>query len=820
MIRKLVYRPKKSVRIAKKAKRFFFWRLLKITAVLASIPAIVVAAFLIHYYYVFDRWIDEKLGKGYETAETEIYAAPRTIYPGKPITQADFLTGLRRLGYVEKNEASDSKPATFQLDRKNRVLVANDSSAPEDTGRSVEVDWAGNRIRNVVEVSSGQNLDRFALKPELISNIINKNREKRRRVLYKDLPRNLVNAVLASEDRRFFSHSGVDPIRIIKAAIIDIRAGENVQGASTLTQQFVKQYFLTPERTWRRKLTDAYMAILLEHRFSKEEIFELYANELYLGQRGTFSIVGFGEAAEVFFDKSINNLTLGEAATLAGIIPAPNRYTPLRYPERAKVRRDLVLDHMAEYEMITASERDEAKAQPIGVKPSTMMNYSDAPYFVDYLQDILSEQLGDLELGRSRHKIYTTLDMDLQQAAFEALRDQMGKLDDYFAKGKRAIAPGTVQASLIAVDPRNGQVLAMVGGRDYGVSQFNRITQSKRQPGSIFKPFVYTAALETANSSATPLTAASIALDEPTQFEFENLVYEPRNYKDEYLGQVSMRQAITRSLNVATIKFAEKVGYPKIALLAHRLGLNEAIKPYPAMAIGAFEVTPLEMVRAYTAFANDGMLSDLMPFRKVLDEKGNPILEPEANSRRVLSSQVSFMLTSLLQSVMNEGTGAGVRAAGFTMPAAGKTGTSRDGWFAGYTPDMLCIVWVGFDDNRELNLPGAQSALPIWAAFMKRAAVLRPLAGEEFPVPEGITQVEIDPTTGLLATDRCLTRQQEYFIKGTEPVIYCYGNSYEQMLSGTLRSIYSSPANSTQDKTSSAASDKTASPPPPKKLPR
>lgn len=803
---------KQVARTGKRSKRISILKLLKIFAVLVSIPAIVLAAFLIHYYYVFDRWIDEKLGKGYEIAETEIYAAPRTIYPGKPIPLPEFMTKIRRLGYVEKGASGGTRLSTYELDRKNHLHINNDSSLPEDAGRAVEIDWTGAKIRNIVETSSGQNLERFALKPELISNIINKNREKRRLVSYRDLPRVLIDAVLASEDRRFFSHSGVDPIRILKAALIDIRAGENVQGASTLTQQFVKQFFLTPERTWRRKLTDAYMAILLEQRLSKEEIFELYANELYLGQRGSFSVVGFGEAADAFFDKSINNLTLAEAATLVGIIPAPNRFTPMRYPERAKVRRDLVLDHMAEYEMITPQQRDEAKAQPLGVKPSNVMNYSNAPYFVDYIQDVLADQLGDIALGRSQYKIHTTLDMDLQQAAFESIRDEVVKLDDYFAKGKRGIPPGTVQASLIAIDPRNGQVLAMVGGRDYGTSQFNRITQSRRQPGSIFKPFVYTAALETATTSATPLTPASAVLDEPTSFQFENLVYEPRNFKDEYLGQVTMRQAISKSLNVATIKFAEKVGYTRIADLAHRLGLNEAIKPYPAMAIGAFEVTPLEMARAYTAFATDGTLSELVPIHRVLDNKGEAIFSPTGKTKRVLSPQVTFMITSLLQSVINEGTGAGVRAAGFSLPAAGKTGTSRDGWFAGYTPDLLCIVWVGFDDNRELNLPGAQSALPIWAAFMKRAVAIRPLRGEDFPVPEGITQVEIDPTTGLLATDRCLTRLMEYFIKGTEPVIPCYGNSYEQMMSGTLRSIYSSPPKATPGKGLPAGTDNNAPP--------
>jgi penicillin-binding protein 1B len=391
--------------------------------------------------------------------------------------------------------------------------------------------------------------------------------------------------------------------------------------------------------------------------------------------------------------------------------------------------------------------------------------------------------------------IYTTLDMDLQQAGFEAVQKGIADLDTYFSKRKQPIPPGTVQASLIAVDPKNGHILAMVGGRNYGASQFNRITQSKRQPGSIFKPFVYAAALETAYSSSTPLTAASMVLDQPTQFTFEDLEYAPKNFNEEYLGQVTMRQAITKSLNIATIKLAEKVGYGKIAELARRLGLNEQIKPYPAMAIGSFEITPLEMVGAYTAFANGGLLSELTPLLKIHDSSGNPVYLSQPKAQQALTPQIAFMVTSLLESVVNSGTGAGVRALGFALPAAGKTGTSHDGWFAGYTPELLCIVWVGFDDNRELNRSGSQSALPIWTDFMKKAIPLRPLRGESFAVPEDVPQVEIDPTTGLLATERCLQREKEYFIKGTEPTLQCYGNNYEQALgSGAPISIYATPA--------------------------
>jgi penicillin-binding protein 1B len=608
----------------------------------------------------------------------------------------------------------------------------------------------------------------------------------------------LINAVLAAEDRRFFSHRGIDPIRIIQALIVDIREGDTSQGASTLTQQFVKNYFLTPERTWRRKFADAYMSILLEQRLSKSEIFELYSNEVYLGQAGSFSIVGFGKAADAFFDKNIRDLTLDEAATIAGIITAPNRYTPLRYKDRALVRRNLVLDLMADYDMISEKERDAAKAKPLIVKPVSFLNYTDAPYFVDYVQNLLVEKYGEASLTLSKLRVYTSLDTDLQQAAYESIKEEIGKLDDYFAKRKEPVSPGTVQASLIAVDPQNGHILAMIGGRNYGASQFNRITQSKRQPGSIFKPFVYAAALETANRSATPLTVVSAILDQPTQFTFEDLEYQPKNFKDEYLGQVSMRQAITKSLNNATIKFAEKVGYDKVAELAKRLGLNEEIKPYPAMAIGSFEITPLEMVRAYTAYANGGLLSELTPILEVSDNDANPVFMAQPKTKQVLTPQIAFLVTSLLQSVIDHGTGYGARERGFRLPAAGKTGTSHDGWFAGYTPELLCIVWVGFDDNRELNLSGSQSALPIWADFMKKAIPIRPLKGEGFEVPEDIVQVEIDPTTGLLATDRCLQREMEYFIKGTEPLLKCNGNNYEQAFGrGAPVSIYATPSKET-----------------------
>jgi penicillin-binding protein 1B len=783
-------KPKRSPKPPKGARWATF---IKIIFAAILIPLIAVVAFLIRYYYIFDGTIEMKLGKRYRIAETRIYAAPTVLFPGKSISISELEARIRRLGY-EANGA-DSGGSYYQVLKTNQLLVYNDASAPFDPNRKVEIICAGNAIRSITDPAAKTELTEFSLKPEMLSNAIDKNREKRRFVSYPELPQVLINAVLASEDRRFFTHSGIDPIRILKALIVDIREGEAAQGASTLTQQFVKNYFLTPERTWRRKFADAYMSILLEKRLSKTQIFELYSNEVYLGQAGSFSIVGFGKAADAYFDKSVKDLTLDEAATLAGIITAPNRYTPLRYLQRATARRNLVLDQMAEYGMVSVRERDDAKSRPLLVKPASILNYSDAPYFVDYVQDMLIAKFGDAALGLSKYKVFTAVDADLQRAAYESMQTGLKDLDSYFLKRKQPIPQGTVQVSLIAIDPKNGHILAMIGGRNYGTSQFNRITQSKRQPGSIFKPFVYAAALETAQYSPTPLTAASTILDQPTQFTFDNIEYEPRNFKEEYFGQVTMRQAITKSLNIATIKLAEKVGYAKITDLAQRLGLNEKIKPYPAMAIGSFEITPLEMVRAYTAFANGGLLSDLTPIVALRDGDDKPVTIEHAQPKQVLTPQIAFLVTSLLQSVINNGTGAGARSRGFIIPAAGKTGTSHDGWFAGYTPDLLCIVWVGFDDNHELSLSGSQSALPIWTDFMKKAVLLKPLSGKEFEMPDGVVQVEIDPSTGLLATEQCLQKEKEYFIKGTEPTQKCFGNNYERAVgSGAPTSIYATPA--------------------------
>lgn len=755
---------------------------LKIAALVFLTPLTAFTLVFLYYYHQCSRLIETKLAAPLKQgqAPSEIYAAPVVLTQGRKMPFPALVDHLKRVGYKETAEkkASGDTPA-FRL-VKNNLLEIYDPGALGRPER-FQVKFAGGVIQEIRSLDRKEPIAELRLQPELVTTLFDKSREKRKYIRFKDIPPSLKNAILAAEDKRFFNHPGVDLLRSIKAVFVDLKSGEMAQGGSTLTQQFVKNYFLTSEKKITRKLSEIFIAMILERRYSKEQIFELYANSVYMGQRGSFSIVGLGEASEAYFRKNVADLSVTEAALLAGIIQLPNRYSPYKYPDRAKNRRNLVLESMAESKFISPAEKNAAKQQPIEVKPLTILNYSEAPYFVDYVREQLLQQFSEEELTTRSYRIYTTLNMGLQKAAYEAVTSALKSLDESFSKRKRnPLPPGTVQATLIAVDPRTGNILAMVGGRNYAESQYNRVTEAKRQPGSIFKPFVYATALNTAfTRPESALTAISTLMDEPSTFEFgRNQAYSPRNYKNQYHGQVTMREALMRSLNVPTVKLAEQVGYDRVVEVARSAGLNEDIKAYPSVALGTFEVTPLEMARAYTVFANNGVLAEPVAIRKVTTPQGIILKITETSKRQALPPQTAYMVTNLLQSAINNGTGAGARARGFTLPAAGKTGTSHDGWFAGYTPDLIAIAWVGFDDNSELTLSGSQSALPIWTEFMKKAIDLYPLRGENFTVPDGIEAVEIDPVTGLRAGFTCPERRTEYFIRGTEPLAVCNENEH------------------------------------------
>jgi penicillin-binding protein 1B len=514
----------------------------------------------------------------------------------------------------------------------------------------------------------------------------------------------------------------------------------------------------------------------LEQKLTKEQIFEYYANNVDLGRRGSFSIRGFGEAAQAFFGKDIRNLNLQECATLAGMIQLPSFRNPIRWPERARQRRNVVLAMMRENGHIGDLDYSIAANSPLVLSRGGVES-TDAPYFVDLVNEDLQDRFEGHDFQSKSYRVYTTLDLNLQQSAAEALRVALHDVDARLAKRfkKGEIIP-EAQVALVAIDPRTGAVKALIGGRNYGLSQLNRAV-AKRQPGSSFKPFVYAAAMNTAvaeSGAASVFTPASTVMDEPTTFWYDDRPYEPANHKGEYHGVVTLRTALAKSLNIPTVKIAEAVGYDAVEDLAKEAGMNLSIKATPAIALGAYEVTPLEVAGAYTIFANGGVFVKPHFVQYLRDDRGSALYEHKVQKRNALDPRIAYIVTNMMEEVMRSGTGAGVRSRGFTLPAAGKTGTSHDGWFVGFTSNLICAVWVGFDDNRELRLEGAHSALPIWAEFMKRAHQFREYRNvRPFSPPEGIASVEVDPMSGQLATASCPSARTEVFVAGTQPIESC-----------------------------------------------
>ena len=765
---------KVRVRVPRKAYlvRFFLHPIGKTLAISFTLAFLLAAGALTHYYAKYSHLIDQKLRAGPFANTSKIFAAPRLIAVGDPMTAGDIAAELRRCGYTESRA---NAIGSFQIrpDGAIEIFPGRDSYFDEEAG---VIKFANGRISQIVSLRDNTARGQYQLEPQLITNLFDRNREKRRLVKFADIPKVLIDAVTAAEDKRFFQHQGFDPLRIVKAAYVDLKEGRKEQGASTLSQQLARNLWLEPEKRWTRKLAELLITLRLEQTLSKQQIFEDYANQIYLGRRGSFSINGFGEAAEAYFGKDIRQLTLPEAATLAGIIQRPGYYNPWRNPDRVRDRRNLVLSLMRENDDINDRDYAVAVESPLNLAKGAIQSL-DAPYFVDQVNEFLQSQFQDIDFQANSFRVYTTLDLDLQRAAVEAIREGMQSVDELIRKQKRFKGQPIpeAQCALIALDPHTGEIKALSGGRNYGVSQLNHIL-SKRQPGSIFKPFVYTAALNTAIAGGSRiLTASTTVLDEPTTFWFDNKPYEPSNFKHEFYGTVTLRQALAHSLNVATVKVGEMVGFETVVDLANKAGLNYDIHATPAVALGAYDVTPMEMAGAYTIFANQGVYVKPNFVSMVRAQDGRDIYSSKKEERTVLDPRVAYLITNLMEEVMRSGTAAGVRARGFGVPAAGKTGTSdHDGWFAGYTSNLLCIVWVGFDDNRDLDLEGAHSALPIWTEFMKRALQYRAYRNAQpFEAPDGIVSVQIDPESGMLATPYCPATISEVYISGTQPVTSC-----------------------------------------------
>ena len=757
-----------------------------------SIASLLVGAILIYYYGSYSRIIDARLHGERERSLPRVYARPLEVRRGEALTAAELIARLNDLGYAQRPTVG--APGEFAVARNAVLMTPREGNftgktvratfpAPSPVRRAGGRPPAAPRGITALEVTTGKGkparaesvtLDR----PLLTALITSGAREKRRRVGLEAIPKRMQEAVLAIEDQSYYSHPGVNPFSVIRAVIVNaISSNKYPIGGSTITQQLARMFFLTDEfnselqsgtRSYRRKVQEALMSLVLERRASKDEILELYLNDVYLGQRGSFAIHGVAEASRLFFGKDVANLTVGEAALIAGVIQNPGLHSPFVNPKNAVARRNVVLRAMADEDYITEDVAERASREPLQVAARSVDN--EAPYFVDMVGQEIAEKFPGLTAQENSVDVHTTLDINLQRLALDAVRDGLTRVDDMLARRKRK---GRAQAALLAVDPRTGDVLAMVGGRSYNQSQYNRALSARRQPGSVFKPFVYLAAFErAAEEGRSDLTPATLTNDAPKDFTFDNQSWEPRNY-DDYDGEITWRRALAMSRNLGTIHVGETVGFDKVAEVWKRVGVGTPPKGFPAITLGVFELTPLEVAQAYTLFTNSGAVRSL----KVIDgiATGERELTPKAAPlRRVARPDTTYLVTNMMRSVLNEGTGAGARAAGFALDAAGKSGTTndlRDAWFVGFTPSLLTVVWVGFDDNQPVSLSGSQAALPIWTQFMKSAT-----AGEsntEFAVPDGITFVEIDRDTGKLAMPGCPRTMTESFLVGTEPTEYC-----------------------------------------------
>jgi penicillin-binding protein 1B len=732
-----------------------------------------------YFYFRYQGIVDERLKQPMFANTAKIFAAPREVRPAQKLSVNLIANELREAGYSTEGASQPSQLGTYAQSAQSITVHPGPQSYHAQDGATIKI--SSGVVESITD-DHGQPLSSYELEPLLITGLSDDaNRTKRRLITYDEIPSNLVQAVLAIEDRRFFEHSGVNYWRLMEAVYRDLITGQKQQGGSTLTMQLARGFFLTPEKRIKRKIIEIVITFQLEHRFNKQKIFELYANEIPLGQRGSFSINGFGEAAQVYFGKDVHQLDLAQCAFLAGIIQRPSYFNPFRHADRTIERRNLVLDSMVETGAITKELAERAKEEPLHLS-EVSVDANEAPYFVDLVHDQLQQKLGDRDFNREGLRIYTSLDPDLQRASTAAVDSTMHIVDEQVDRRHRKHKPGETwtypQVALVALNPHTGQVLALVGGRSYGASQLNHAV-SKRPTGSIFKPFVYATAFNTSlegtilSGQTKPFTQLTMLSDEQTTYDVGNQEYTPRNYEGVYHDQVTARYALQKSLNNATIGLAALVGFDRVASLARAAGVKSA-RGTPSVAIGSYDATPLEMAGAYTIFANGGLRLDPWMLASVRTPTGDIITDYTPTSKQLLDPRVAYLTTDMLENVINHGTGAKTRTLGFTAPAAGKTGTSHDAWFAGYTSNLLCIVWIGNDDYTDIKIEGADAAAPVWAEFMKKAVLLPQYSDTHyFNPPEGIDMMKIDKISNLLSDEACPDGIDMAFLDGTAPTDTC-----------------------------------------------
>ncbi len=700
---------------------------------------------------------------------SRLYARPAVLEDERRYSRDQLMADLKAEGYREAEEGSGLPSGRFRRGAGSLTVHLRSFPTPEGQGggQVVQVSFREGRIRRLE--LDGRTVASVTLEPPLLASYHGSDLLERRPVTAGEASDELVACVLAAEDANFFRHPGISVSGVVRAMWVNFRGGEIRQGGSTLTQQLVKNIYLSHERTWGRKGQELVLAVLLEMRYTKEEILEAYLNEIYLGASGGVNLMGVGAAARAYFSKDASELDLGEAATLAGLIRAPAQYSPLVHPEKAKERRDRVIRRLVEMRRVDPALAEQVLGSPLSVAPEPVVRRR-TPWFADAMAAEARRRFGIDDLADGGYVLFSTLDWRDQRAAQEAVTQGVETAERGYQRAKKG-AP--LQAALVSVDAATGGILAYVGGRSYEESQFDRAGQALRQPGSAFKPVVYAAAFE-----GGFFLPSSFVEDSPFTWAMAGQNWSPKNDDGSFHGTVTVRTALERSYNPATARIAQSVGIQRIVKLADGMGIPPRRDPFPSIALGASEATPVELATVYATLAAGGVRPPVHGIAAALDRYGKPVetAKPLSAPKRVMSPQTAFMVTSLLQGVFERGTANGAASSDFFAGKTGTTNKRRDSWFAGYSPSRATVVWVGYDDNSVTRLSGARAALPIWVRFTDQTS--RRDGQRTFRQPKGLTAVSIDPTTGKLAGEYCPWRITEVFPDAKAPTEPCTRHTF------------------------------------------
>jgi len=731
------------------------------------LAVVVIGGLILHIGYLYVE-VGKGIAEGDGGSPTIFYGRSLEIGKGLHLGNVHFTERLNRLAY-KRVAGKPSAAGTYSQDEKHiRIFLhRNKIDADTDLSGPVDIGLQDGRVATLTS-SAGKELASIKLEPEEIGRIMSMKLDSRHQVQLSAISPYLQDAVIASEDSHFYSHFGLDVLAIGRAFVTDVKAQRFAEGGSTITQQLAKNFFLSPKKTVARKLREAELAVALELRYSKKQILEMYLNKIYLGQTGIDRIYGVEDAAGIYFSKHARDLSLEEAALLAGIIHAPNRYALLRNPGAAKERRNKVLARMQKLDMIPEAEFRRATAAPVKLTSGTAPVHLSS-YFIDYIQRITKEEMGTERLYHTGYHYYTTLDPVQQVMAEEAVTRG---LETIGRTARRAAEP--LQAALVAIDPKTGTVTAMVGGRNYGQTRFNRAVDAKRQPGSAFKPFVLLAALSQSLAGKENWTLSTRVSGEPISLPTPEGMWSPSNFEDKQYGMLTIRKTIEDSVNTATTRLANDVGFQNVLDAARQAGIKSPLLPVPSLALGSFEVTPLELAYAYATLAAGGFRYDPFSLYSVTMADGEPIISRRLKRRQALDPRVAYLTGYALEGVLDRGTAKDARSLKIDFPVSGKTGTTngnRDSWFVSYTPDVVCAVWVGYDAGADTGLTGAAGALRINARFLR--AFYSQAGPEPVIAPQGIETALVDPESGYLATVLCPQTFREAYIAGTAPKETC-----------------------------------------------